>query len=165
MRSLSVILPLLATVSGCTVAPAPAPVVLDGVSPAVYEQKLAGDVTRHLQTFYPPASTRLSLEQASPSGIAGPLAAELRTAGYAVEEGARSARSADVRSASDATQAAGDQSKAPHPVPLRLVFGMVPLSDMFFVTVDTGQLQMSRVYLRQGNEQYAAGAWTHGERP
>lgn len=105
------------------------------------QQRLADDALRQIQALYPPARTRLALAQpvADPFGAA--LLKGLRSAGYAVQEGAPG-RAQDANSA----------------LPLVYVVDLLG-AGMVRVMVTVGGTSISRAY----TDQAAAGPWVRKE--
>ncbi|WP_298236557.1 conjugal transfer protein TrbH [uncultured Azohydromonas sp.] len=109
--------------------------------PAGIDQpRLAADAVRQLVAVYPPARTRLVLEQPAKDAFGAALLQGLRASGYAVQEG----------------------GKAPEDtLPLRYVADQA--GPVFRVMVAVGSQSLARAYVPQGNALVPAGAWARKE--
>jgi type IV secretion system protein TrbH len=113
----------------------------------VVDQMLAKDAVERLVTLYPPARTRLALGQdlSDPFGVA--FVQGLRTAGYAIREGAA------PETDEPAEESAEDSSSAEVPLSY-LVDGAGEVSRL---TVVVGSTELHRAYSYSGVQQ---GSWS-----
>lgn len=123
--------------------------------PAAYSAQMVDDTVNRLSTLYPPANTRLTLEQqpTDPFGVA--LVGKLRERGYAVMEpmlgpGQTEAKSDEV-----------PQPKVPG-TDLRYVVDQLGASQ-YLVTVRVGSQSISRVYRAAANTLTPDGYWARKE--
>jgi hypothetical protein len=152
------------TLAGC----ATAPFGNYSNAPASYEQGIVADMVTKLSTDYPPARTRLNLEQATPDALGVRLIASLRAKGFAVAE-LNKPESAEEGNARDAVRRAAHPFffRAPAPaqttVDMRYVVDQVGIDNLYRVTIWLGDKSLSRAYLAQGDSVTPAGMWVRKE--
>lgn len=131
-------------------------------SPAVFDQKMATDTVSQLVKLYPPATTRLELQQATPDAFGIALVNNLRAQGYAVMEykpaGTNPAAGTDGKAASQPAAASARPG-----YPLRYVLDQFSGTNMYRVTVLVGSQSLTRAYAAQNDTVLPAGAWVRKE--
>lgn len=147
---------VLLTVGGCAT-----PKYGNFVETAPADQtRLAGDVVRQLAAMYPPARTRLELQQPTqdPFGLA--LVQGLRSRGYAVQEYHPATTRADA-----APAAATDPAEPASPAGLtfRYVLDKAGDSKLYHLTMRVGPQTITRAYTYQDGAFAPASYWARGE--
>ncbi|EHW7386064.1 conjugal transfer protein TrbH [Escherichia coli] len=162
MRKIISVIVLAASLAGCATSQYGSFVKS---SPAVFDQKMATDTVTQLVKLYPPATTRLELQQATPDTFGIALVNNLRAQGYAVMEYKPVAASATPASAT-----AADGKSAVQPAqstlpgyPLRYVLDQFSGTNMYRVTVLVGSQSLTRAYTAQNDTVLPAGAWVRKE--
>ena len=126
--------------------------------PAAMNQSLADDAVKQLAALYPPAATRLDLQQATPDAFGSLLVGSLRAKGYALLEfkpGAETAASPVTATATDRAAGAGQ--------PLRYILDQLD-ANLYRLTLLVGNQSLSRAYLAaQNGTVHPAGAWVRKE--
>jgi hypothetical protein len=127
-------------------------------APAAMHQTVADDVVKQLVVLYPPATTRLDLQQATPDAFGSRLVESLRIRGYALLEfkpGSKTAASPDM--GMDTNRAAGTGK------PLRYILDQFD-ANLYRLTVRVGDQSLTRAYApAQGGTLRPAGAWVRKE--
>ena len=123
--------------------------------PATYSAQMVDDTVDRLSALYPPANTRLTLQQQPLDPFGTALVGKLRERGYAVVEPLPHA---------EQTQAKSDE--VPQPVPrgldLRYVVDQLGASQ-YLVTVRVGSQSISRAYRTAANRLTPDGYWVRKE--
>lgn len=112
------------------------------------QEKIATDVVARLVTLYPPARTRLELDQPTPDRFGQALVDKLRARGYALLE--------LEKQQTQTAQTAGSNQ------PLRYVLDRVD-GNLYRVTLMIGDRTITRPYLQQDGTTIAAGYWAYQE--
>ena len=113
------------------------------------ETIMATDVTTKLVSLYPPAQTRMTLQQKATDRFGASLVAGLRTHGYAMEE-----------------YKAGPPAASPGPVSdvaLAYVVDQPLGAGLYRVTVHVNSQSLSRLYEAKGGVTAPAGYWVWKE--
>ncbi len=128
--------------------------------PAAMNQSLADDAVKQLAALYPPAATRLDLQQATPDAFGSLLVGSLRAKGYALLEfkpGSETAASPVTATATATDRAAGAGK------PLRYILDQLD-AKLYRLTLLVGNQSLSRAYLAaQNGTVHPAGAWVRKE--
>lgn len=122
---------------------------------AINQQQLAREAAQQLAVLYPPAQTRLELQQATPDAFGQALVLTLRERGYALLEFDSARAKAQDTAASSPTSPAG--------LPLRYVLDQVGDSNLYRLTLSLGNQSITRPYLVQGGSFAPAGYWVRKE--
>ena len=163
MRKIISVIVLAASLAGCATSQYGSFVKS---SPAVFDQKMATDTVTQLVKLYPPATTRLELQQATPDTFGIALVNNLRAQGYAVMEYQPVTASATAASApaADGKSAAQPAAQSTLPgYPLRYVLDQFSGTNMYRVTVLVGSQSLTRAYTAQNDTVLPAGAWVRKE--
>jgi hypothetical protein len=127
-------------------------------APAAMEQTLADDAVKQLAALYPPATTRLDLQQATPDAFGSRLVESLRARGYALLEFKPGAKTAALPATATATDRAAGAGK-----PLRYILDQLD-ANLYRLTVRVGDQSLTRAYLAaQSGTLRPAGAWVRKE--
>jgi hypothetical protein len=125
-------------------------------APPAMEQTLADDAVKQLAALYPPASTRLDLQQATPDAFGSRLVESLRAKGYALLEFKPGAKTAALPGTS--TDRAAGAGK-----PLRYILDQLD-ANLYRLTVRVGDQSITRAYApAQSGTLRPAGAWVRKE--
>ncbi|EPG9766465.1 hypothetical protein M0K88_004709, partial [Escherichia coli] len=124
-------------------------------------QALAADTAKQLVAVYPPALTRLNVDQETNDAYGQALIKWLRLKGYAVQE-------MHVDPAASFFKKLGSPSTALTPkgtreLKLRYLVDVSPSDQLYRVTVQVGTQSLTRAYLSQDNTVRPAGTWTRKE--
>ncbi|CDN88996.1 conjugal transfer protein TrbH [Hydrogenophaga intermedia] len=119
---------------------------------AVDQQQLAREAVQQLAVLYPPAKTRLELQQATPDAFGQALVLTLRERGYALLE---------FNPASAKVQATAGSE--PAGLPLRYVLDQAGDSNLYRLTLLVGNQSITRPYLVQDGSFAPAGYWVRKE--
>ena len=122
---------------------------------AVDQQQLAREAVQQLAVLYPPAKTRLELQQATPDAFGQALVLTLRERGYALLE-------FDPASAKAQATAASEPA-SPAALPLRYVLDQAGDSNLYRLTLLVGHQSITRPYLVQDGSFAPAGYWVRKE--
>jgi hypothetical protein len=122
---------------------------------AADQQKLARDAGQQLAALYPPAKTRLDLQQATPDAFGQALVLTLREQGYALLEFNPASANAQAAAVSTSAQPAG--------LPLRYVLDQAGDSNLYRLTLLIGHQSITRPYLVQNGTFVPAGYWSRKE--
>ncbi|HIF4305224.1 TPA: lipoprotein [Salmonella enterica subsp. enterica serovar Infantis] len=162
MRKIISVIVLAASLAGCATSQYGSFVKS---SPAVFDQKMATDTVTQLVKLYPPATTRLELQQATPDTFGIALVNNLRAQGYAVMEYKPVAASATPASATavDGKSAVQPAQSTLPGYPLRYVLDQFSGTNMYRVTVLVGSQSLTRAYTAQNDTVLPAGAWVRKE--
>ena len=129
-------------------------------APAAMEQTLADDAAKQLAALYPPATTRLDLQQATPDAFGSRLVESLRAKGYALLEfkpGSQTAASLNTVTGTATDRAAGAGK------PLRYIVDQLD-ANLYRLTVRVGDQSLTRAYApAQSGTLRPAGAWVRKE--
>nr|WP_011255133.1 lipoprotein [Achromobacter xylosoxidans]CAI47820.1 mating pair formation protein TrbH [Achromobacter xylosoxidans A8] len=121
----------------------------------VDQQQLAREAWQQLAVLYPPAKTRLELQQATPDAFGQALVLTLRERGYALLE---------FNPASAKAQAtAANEPASPAALPLRYVLDQAGDSNLYRLTLLVGHQSITRPYLVQDGSFAPAGYWVRKE--
>ena len=127
-------------------------------APAAMHQTLADDAVKQLAALYPPATTRLDLQQATSDAFGSRLVESLRARGYALLEfkpGSKTAAPPDTATATDRAAGAGK--------PLRYILDQFD-ANLYRLTVWVGDQSITRAYApAQSGTLRPAGAWVRKE--
>jgi type IV secretion system protein TrbH len=121
------------------------------------QARLAGDVVRQLVAMYPPAKTRLELQQPTPDPFGQALVQSLRAEGYALREFHPKA----VEAATSSASAGGSASAGA--VPLRYVLDQAGETSLFHLTLLVGTQALTRPYQAQNGTFSPVGYWVRKE--
>jgi hypothetical protein len=131
-------------------------------APAAMEQTLADDAVKQLVVLYPPATTRLDLQQATPDAFGSRLVESLRAKGYALLEFKPGAKTAALPATATATDRATDRT-ASAGKPLRYILDQFD-ANLYRLTVRVGDQSLTRAYApAQSGTLRPAGAWVRKE--
>lgn len=119
---------------------------------AVDQQQLAREAVQQLAVLYPPAKTRLELQQATPDAFGQALVLTLRERGYALLEFNPASAKAQATAASE-----------PAGLPLRYVLDQAGDSNLYRLTLLVGNQSITRPYLVQDGSFAPAGYWVRKE--
>ena len=122
---------------------------------AADQQQLAREAVQQLAVLYPPAKTRLELQQATPDAFGQALVLTLRERGYALLE-------FDPASAKAQATAASEPA-SPAALPLRYVLDQAGDSNLYRLTLLVGHQSITRPYLVQDGSFAPAGYWVRKE--
>ena len=122
---------------------------------AVDQQQLAREAVQQLAVLYPPAKTRLELQQATPDAFGQALVLTLRERGYALLEFDPASAKAQATAASSSASPAG--------LPLRYVLDQAGDSNLYRLTLLVGNQSITRPYLVQDGSFAPAGYWVRKE--
>lgn len=149
MCKLTIFTLIAATLAGCASGPPPA---LYGnfvkVAVPANDKMMAHDAAKKMAALYPPARTRINLQQATPDAFGTTLVAALRTKGYAL---------AEIKNA---------QATAPHQADELAVAYVVdqPLeASLYRVTLLINSQSLSRLYQVKDGAIAPAGYWIRKE--
>jgi hypothetical protein len=144
--------------AGCATSELPAYGNFTQSAPAAMEQTLADDAVKQLAALYPPATTRLDLQQATPDAFGSRLVESLRAKGYALLEFKPGAKTAALPATPTATDRAAGAGK-----PLRYIVDQFD-ANLYRLTVRVGDQSITRAYApAQGGTLRPAGAWVRKE--
>jgi len=139
---------------GCATPELPAHGNFTQSAPAGIHQTLADDAARQLVVVYPPASTCLDLQQATPDAFGSLLVESLRAKGYALLEFKAGSKTA----ASPGTDRAAGAGK-----PLRYILDQLD-ANLYRLTLRVGDQSLTRAYLAtQSGTLHPAGVWLRKE--
>lgn len=126
---------------------------------------MADATVAQLVSLYPPAHTRLNLQQPTKDAYGAALLTALRDKGYSVLEYSPQPQAAPVTSASDAATANALAAATSMPgFPLRYVVDSPESMSLYRVTVQVGAQSISRAFVVATNGKlYPAGAWVRKE--
>ncbi|MDB5890169.1 MAG: Conjugal transfer TrbH family protein [Polaromonas sp.] len=150
--------------AGCATPGLPAYGNFTQGAPAAMQQTLADDAVKQLAALYPPASTRLDLQQATPDAFGSRLVESLRAKGYALLEFKPGAKTAALPSTATATATdrATDRT-ASAGKPLRYIVDQFD-ANLYRLTVRVGDQSLTRAYApAQSGTLRPAGAWVRKE--
>ena len=122
---------------------------------AADQQQLAREAVQQLAVLYPPAKTRLELQQATPDAFGQALVQALRERGYALLEFDPASAKAQATAASSSASPAG--------LPLRYVLDQAGDSNLYRLTLLVGNQSITRPYLVQDGSFAPAGYWVRKE--
>ena len=121
----------------------------------VDQQQLAREAVQQLAVLYPPAKTRLELQQATPDAFGQALVLTLRERGYALLEFNPASAKAQATAASEPA--------SPAALPLRYVLDQAGDSNLYRLTLLVGHQSITRPYLVQDGSFAPAGYWARKE--
>ncbi|MCB2008298.1 MAG: conjugal transfer protein TrbH [Rhodoferax sp.] len=121
----------------------------------VDQQQLAREAVQQLAVLYPPAKTRLELQQATPDAFGQALVLTLRERGYALLEFNPASAKAQATAASEPA--------SPAALPLRYVLDQAGDSNLYRLTLLVGHQSITRPYLVQDGSFAPAGYWVRKE--
>lgn len=129
-------------------------------APPAMHKTVADDAVKQIVVLYPPAATRLDLQQATPDAFGAFLVESLRAKGYALLEfkpGSKKAASPSTNTGTDMDRAAGAGK------PLRYILDQLD-TNLYRLTVLVGNQSLTRAYLAaQDGALHPAGAWVRKE--
>lgn len=157
MHKLTILAFIAISLAGCAGGPAPAVYgnFVQGTV-AADDKMMAGDVAKKLAALYPPARTRINLQQATPDGFGASLVAALRTKGYALAE----FKPAPPADASAGTVRAPGQAGD---IALAYVVDQPLDAGLTRVTVLINSQPLSRLYQAKDGTLAPAGYWVRKE--
>lgn len=120
----------------------------------VDQQQLAREAVQQLAVLYPPAKTRLELQQATPDAFGQALVLTLRERGYALLEFNPASAKAQATAASEPA--------SPAALPLRYVLDQAGDSNLYRLTLLVGHQSITRPYLVQDGSFAPAGYCAQG---
>lgn len=148
----------LGSLAGCATPELPAYGNFTHSAPASMEQTLADDAAKQLAALYPPASTRLDLQQATPDAFGSRLVESLRARGYALLEFKPGAKTAALPATATTTDRAAGAGK-----PLRYILDQLD-ANLYRLTLRVGEQSLTRAYApAQSGTLRPAGAWVRKE--
>ena len=152
-----VLVVLAALVLGACATTGPAPYGNYLAAAPVDQQKLAGDAVKQLTVLWPPAKTRLALQQPTPDAFGTALVKALRESGYALAE-----------FNPDAAKMKSSETPAPtttvgQPLPLRYVLDQAGPPNLYRLTLAVGSQSITRPYLERNGTLVPAGSWVRKE--
>ena len=124
---------------------------------AVDQQKLAGDAVKQLAVLWPPAKTRLALQQPTPDAFGTALVKALRESGYALAEFTPEAAKVKNSEAPAPTTSAGQ------PLPLRYVLDQAGTTNLYRLTLAVGSQSITRPYQERNGALVPTGYWVRKE--
>jgi len=124
------------------------------------QARLASDVVRQLAVMYPPARTRLDLQQPTPDPFGFALVQGLRQRGYAVLEYHPAATKAEAVQTA-ATEPA--EPAAPAVLTFRYVLDKAGDAKLYHLTMHVGTQTITRAYTFQDGAFAPASFWVRGE--
>jgi hypothetical protein len=131
-------------------------------APAAMQQTLADDAVKQLAALYPPAITRLDLQQATPDAFGSRLVESLRAKGYALLEFKPGSKTAALPATATTTATATDRA-AGAGKPLRYIVDQLD-ANLYRLTVRVGDQSLTRAYApAQSGTFRPAGAWVRKE--
>ena len=150
--------------AGCATPELPAYGNFTQSAPAAMEQTLADDAVKQLAALYPPATTRLDLQQATPDAFGSRLVESLRARGYALLEFKPGSKTAAVPTTATATSTAtATTTAAGAGKPLRYILDQLD-ANLYRLTVRVGDQSLTRAYApAQSGTWRPAGAWVRKE--
>ena len=135
-------------------------------APAAFHQAMAIDAVKQLVAVYPPAHTRLDLQQATPDAFGSRLVESLRVKGYALLEfkpGSKTAALPATATATATAMATATDRAAGAGKPLRYILDQLD-ANLYRVTLRVGDQSLTRAYLAaQSGTLRPAGAWVRKE--
>jgi hypothetical protein len=160
----------LGSLAGCATPELPAYGNFTHSAPAAMEQTLADDAVKQLAALYPPASTRLDLQQATPDAFGSRLVESLRARGYALLEFKPGTKTAAVPTTTTTTTTATATATATTTAaaagagkPLRYILDQFD-ANLYRLTVRVGDQSLTRAYApAQSGTLRPAGAWVRKE--
>lgn len=148
MRSIAILALLVIGLVGCSFRKAaPVPGNLSQSSAPAYGKAMANDVVKKLAALYPPARTRINLQQEASDSFGASLVTGLRAKGYAL---------AEFKSGKSTGAAAGAVS-------LTYVVDQPLEADQYRVTVLLDNRSLSRLYQAKDGALAPAGYWVRKE--
>jgi hypothetical protein len=150
----------LGSLAGCATPELPAHGNFTQSAPAAMQQTLADDAVKQLAALYPPATTRLDLQQATPDAFGSRLVESLRAKGYALLEFKPGTKTAALPATATATATA---TAAGAGKPLRYILDQFD-ANLYRLTVRVGDQSLTRAYApAQSGALRPAGAWVRKE--
>ena len=169
MRKTAFLMLLLAGLAGLGGCATPAPSAYGNFTqgtPAAFHQTMVHDAVKQLVALYPPANTRLDLQQPTPDVFGSQLVESLRAKGYALLEFKPGSKTAALPATATATATATDRAAdraAGAGKPLRYVLDQFD-ANLYRLTLQVGEQSLTRAYLAaQGGALRPAGAWVRKE--
>lgn len=160
MRMISLILAIINT--GCTITPNYGNFT-DSL-PDNYNQRLVDDTVSQLIDIYPPAKTRLDLQQSTPDAFGSNLAKSLRAKGYALLEHHDSTKEESSRTKKDSTgKGKVSDSITPAFLALRYTLDQPSNLNLYRIELQIGQQSLTRAYIVENQSLSPAGAWSRKE--
>lgn len=142
MHPIALLALLMLVLTGCAT---PAPYGNFAGNPATVDQAIARDAVRQLVALYPPAKTRLALQQPIPDPFGAALVAGLRQQGYALLEFHPQAHKATPNA---------EPARA-----FRYVLDAAGRANLYRLTLWVGMQSLSRAYQIQDDTGVPAGYW------
>ena len=131
---------------------------------AVDQQPLAGEAAKQLAALWPPARTRLAMQQPTADAFGAALIGNLRAAGYAVLEYAPQKTPGEGRAADEKTsESVAVVMPTTATLPLRYVLDHDAGTGFFRLTLWVGAQSLTRAYVAQNDALVAAGYWVRRE--
>ena len=129
----------------------------------VDQQQLAREAVQQLAVLYPPAKTRLELQQPTPDPFGQALVKSLRDKGYALLEYAPAGASTQAPASAASQASAPATTAASGGLPLRYVLDQAGDSNLYRLTLMVGNQSITRPYLAQNGTFAPAGYWVRKE--
>ncbi|MEO8626812.1 MAG: conjugal transfer protein TrbH [Betaproteobacteria bacterium] len=159
MRTIAVL--ALLGLTGCATLPTPTPYGNFADARVEFTAKIAADTVKQLVMLYPPASTQLSLRQATPDAFGTSLVSGLRGTGYGLAESKLEDGAPRTRPTSPSKQAGATVAQQPTGLELRYILDQQ--ASLYRVTVMVGNQSLTRAYVEQNNALLPAGSWVRRE--
>ena len=158
MRKIAFVAVLALALSGCATN---SPYGNHLQSASVDQQKLAGEAVKQLVVLWPPAKTRLELQQVTPDAFGAALVKGLRDSGYALVEFNPAAAKTNASAASAPSPTVVAPASAS--LLLRYVLDQAGAPNLYHLTLMVGNQSISRPYLEQDGALVPAGYWVRKE--
>ncbi|MDR8093094.1 hypothetical protein KPB05_37190 [Burkholderia gladioli] len=131
-------------------------------------KSLVADMVEKLSADYPPARTRLNVEQPTQDAFGALFVSQLRTKGFAVAELNQPDIDAVGKPRDELRRAAHPYFfRAPAPaqttVDMRYIVDQLGVDSLYRVTIWLGDKSVSRAYVAQGTDVSPVGAWVRKE--
>jgi hypothetical protein len=124
------------------------------------QHKIASDTVKKITELYPPAKTRLELQQPTPDAFGMALVRGLRDRGYALLEFDPEAATVQQR---QQTTRLDTPTPSESGLPLRYVLDQFAGTNMYRVTIMVGNESLTRPYSQESGGIVPAGYWVRKE--
>ena len=169
-HALALVQALAMTAAGCTLVDPAGRQDADRMTADLDRNALVKDSVATLAQLYPPAWTRLKLQQPASDAFGTALVKQLRARGYAIQEaGSKPGLMQSLFPSTPEKRGRQEQKKPveyapddPATLPLRYV--LAPLGpELYQLTITIGTQSLTRPYLHRDGRLAAAGAWIRKE--